>query len=64
MIKPEIVIKLITAYIFTSNSSIKKVLESKDAYKSIINFYNRIYVNNFDDDGNLIPSNIISYLKS
>ena len=64
VIKPEIIIKLITAYIFTSNSSVKKVLESKDVYKAVINFYNRIYVNNFDDDGNLIPSNIISYLKS
>ena len=63
MIKPEIIIKLITAYIFTSNISIKKVLESKDVYTSIINFYNRISTNNFDDDGNLIPSNIISYLK-
>ena len=64
MIKPEIIIKLITAYIFTSNISIKKVLESKDVYISVINFYNRISTNNFDDDGNLLPSNIISYLKS
>ena len=64
LIKPEIIIKLITAYIFTSNNSIKKVLESNDLYSAVINFYNRIVENKFDEDGNLIPSNIISYLKS
>ena len=64
LIKPEIIIKLITAYIFTSNNSIKKVLESNDLYSAVINFYNRIGENKFDEDGNLIPSNIISYLKS
>ncbi|WP_298277966.1 hypothetical protein [Ferroplasma sp.] len=64
LIKPEIIIKLITAYVFTSNNSIKKVLESNDLYSAVINFYNRIVENKFDEDGNLIPSNIISYLKS
>lgn len=64
LIKPEIIIKLITAYVFTSNNSIKKILESDDLYSGVINFYHRIDKNKFDEDGNFIPPDIISFLKS
>ncbi len=64
LIKPEIIIKLITAYIFTGYSYIKKALESSDVYSSVIDFYNMLSANKFDYDGNLIPTDIVSYLKS
>lgn len=62
LIKPEIIIKLITAYILTFNNSIKSVLESKDLYSAVINFYNTISNGVFDSDGNLIPADIRKFL--
>ena len=62
LIKPEIIIKLITAYILTSNASIKNVLISDDVYSSVIDFYNRIEIGVFDANGSLIPSDIRKFL--
>ena len=62
LIKPEIIIKLITAYILTSNASIKNVLKSDDVYSSVIDFYNRIENSVFDANGNLIPPDIRKFL--
>ncbi|KQB34805.1 hypothetical protein [Acidiplasma aeolicum] len=62
IIKPEIIIKLITAYAITSSNSIRKVLESGDLFDSIIGFYNRLGTSKFDECGELIPGNIPSYL--
>ena len=62
IIKPEIIIKLITAYVYTQNRSIEALLESGDIYNSIINFYNQLEKSPFDKDGNMIPANIKAYL--
>lgn len=62
IIKPEIIIKLITAYAITSNDSIRRVLESGDLFDSIIRFYNRLGMSKFDEYGALMPGNISSYL--
>ena len=62
IIKPEIIIRLITAYAITSNDSLRRVLESSDLFDSIINYYNKLGVSKFDDYGALIPGNISSYL--